>query len=88
MINGIEFSVSQSGEGPTEHGIWLRNGPEALTLYAQLVNRYTTDEEVLAAVVQPARSATEVRITARQAQGWVALREVRVFSLEFSLNSE
>ncbi|MCY4092007.1 MAG: discoidin domain-containing protein [Caldilineaceae bacterium] len=88
LVNRIEFSVSQIGEGPTEHEIWLKNGPEEFTLYAELVNSSTSDQDVLAGVVFPPKSATGVRITTRQAQGWVALREVRVFSLKFSFNAE
>ena len=88
LINRIVFSVSQVVEGPTTHEVWLKNDSGVAFLEKRFANVLTADGENFTVTVDPPQRITEVSILVSQAEGWVALREVRVSALTFTSFSQ
>ena len=88
LVNGIEFSVSQAGEGRTTHEVWLKDDAGTAFLKERFANVQTSDRDLFTVTIDPPQRITEVRIVIHQAQGWVALREVRISALTFTSFSQ
>ena len=80
VVDSIELVVTQSAAGPTTHEVRLQDGSGNWTLYKRFADVETEDEQVLHVAVDPPRPVKQVLVVTLRSQGWVAWREVRVFS--------
>ena len=90
LVHRVEFSVSQVNDGPSTHEVWLKSESGVSILANGFFNVQTADRDLFAIDIDPPQRVAEVRIITRQGQGWVALREVRIFAslLKSSLHLE
>ena len=80
LVDKIEMVVTQAPAGPTTHEVRLGNGSGRWILYKRLTDVHTEDGQTLEVAIEPPQIVNEVLILTLLSQGWLAWREVRVFS--------
>ena len=84
LVERVEFSVSQVRPGPGKHEIVLVDGGGEITnrrqFSATMGEERISDGDLFTLEVDPPQQVTRVRILTIQHEGWVAIRELRIFA--------
>lgn len=88
LVERIELVVAQAPPGPTTNILWLDNGSGVRTQFHHLAETHTEDGQTLAIEMNPPRLTKGILVQTLDSPSWVAWREVRVFGLPPSLQSD